>query len=117
MVNFSRLFKPIQNLKSTLVQRSREIQNRLGLASVTVRIEGENRGWSSLNRPGGPADRPWGELQQDLYDVLEAWRKNFLIRQMVRLTTAYVVGDGVRITSEIPAVDGFIQAFWNHPEN
>jgi hypothetical protein len=56
-------------------------------------------------------------LQQDLYDVLEAWRKNFLIRQMVRLTTAYVVGDGVRITSEMPVVDGFIQAFWNHPEN
>src|SRR5262245_3978537 len=99
---------PIQNLKS-------KIQNRF--SSVAVRIDDSNKGWTAISRPGGPADRPWGEVQQDLYDVLAAWRENFLIRQIVRLTTAYVVGDGIRITSEVPAVDSFIQGFWNHPEN
>lgn len=89
---------------------------QLLLAALSIRIDDHNRGWTTLSTPG-PTDRPLGELQQDLYDTLEAWRKNFLIRQVVRLTTAYVVGDGIRLTSKVPAVDSFIQAFWNHPEN
>ena len=49
--------------------------------------------------------------------MLEAWGKNFLIRQVVRLTTAYVVGDGIRIFSKNSDVEEFIRAFCNHPEN
>jgi hypothetical protein len=66
---------------------------------------------------GGPADRNWNQLAQDMDDALEAWRKNFLIRQIVRLTTAYVVGDGITITAKQPTVARFIADFWSHPKN
>jgi hypothetical protein len=87
------------------------------LASLRIVISDKHQaGWTSL-RPGGPSDRAWGLLQRDLVDVLEAWRTNFLVRQIVRLTTAYVVGDGIKVTSEIPEVETFIKAFWGHEEN
>lgn len=66
---------------------------------------------------GGPADRTWSELAQDMDDTLEAWRKNFLIRQITRLTTAYVVGDGITVKSKHPFVSTFAAEFWSHPQN
>ena len=105
----------------TLRQRLAKLfdRGRVMLAAIRVRITGDNKGWTQMTRSAqaGPTDRNWWETQQDLSDALEAWRNNFLIRQVVRLTTAYVVGDGIRVTSKIPAVDAFIQEFWDHPEN
>lgn len=75
-------------------------------------------GWESLTRAGGgPADRPWAELQQEFSDVLEAWRLNGWVRQVVRLITAYTVGDGLKLSSSVPEVNDFLQQFWQHPEN
>lgn len=71
----------------------------------------------SLIAGGGPTDRPWYDLAQDMTDALDAWRKNFLIRQIVRLTTAYVVGDGIKIISEQSPFQHFIDDFWNHRQN
>ena len=62
----------------------------------------------SLIAGGGPADRSWYELAQYMTDALEAWRKNFLICQIVRLTAAYVVGDGISIVSNQLAFQWFI---------
>lgn len=74
--------------------------------------------WTSFQMSGaGPADRTLSDLQADLTDALEAWRRNFLIRQIVRLTTAYVVGDGVTVTSSVPQVNDFLKQFWTHPAN
>jgi len=67
--------------------------------------------------PGAPADRPWCDLARDMDDALEAWRKNFLIRQIVRLTTAYVVGDGITLNARHPYATGWLRAFWNHRQN
>jgi hypothetical protein len=85
----------------------------LGKAALglEVRITDDNKGWESVSAGGGPADRPWYDVQQDLTDVLEAWRKNFLIRQVVRLTTAYVVGDGITLSSSHSWVSGFVAEF------
>lgn len=66
---------------------------------------------------GGPADRNWQELAHDMDDALEAWRKNFLIRQIVRLTTAYVVGDGITVKAKHPYVARFAGDFWTHRNN
>jgi hypothetical protein len=84
----------------------------LGL-DTTITDEGS---WS-LIAGGGPADRPWYDLAQDMTDALEAWRKNFLIRQVVRLTTAYVIGDGIKITSEQQPFQTFVTDFWHHRQN
>ena len=85
------------------------------LAAVTVRVD-DSPGWEPL-AGGGPHDRTWGEVYQDLEDALEAWRKNFMVRRIVGLARAYVVGDGIHVTSKQREVDSFIRVFWRHPKN
>lgn len=78
----------------------------------------DDKSWDFLLKAGdGPADRQWREKLEDLGDALEAWRKNFLVRQIVRLTTAYVVGDGISLSSKNSTVELFLREFWDHEEN
>jgi len=78
----------------------------------------DDSGWETISRAGtGPQDRDWHEKFQDLEDALEAWRKNFLIRQVVRLTTAYVVGDGFEVRATHFWIMSFVRRFWNHEKN
>jgi hypothetical protein len=65
----------------------------------------------------GPQDRPWADVLMDLVDALDAWRQNFLIRQIVRLTTAYVVGDGVKVSATHPWCKDFVSDFWTDKQN
>jgi hypothetical protein len=75
-------------------------------------------GWGAYPwQTAGVADRPWHEIAQDLDDALEAWRKNFLVRQIVRLTTAYVVGDGITVKADHRLAAAFTQEFWFHRQN
>jgi hypothetical protein len=83
-------------------------------AAVSVRVD-DSAGWDTLQP--GPADRPWSERADDLDDALEAWRKNFLVRRIVTLTRSYVVGNGITVSSKLPEVDTFVQAFWSHRQN
>lgn len=57
-------------------------------------------------------DKSWGEQVQDLADVREAWRKNPLARRIVGRITAYVVGNGVTVTSAYRPLKKFIAAWW-----
>jgi len=85
-------------------------------AAVSIRID-DSRGWDQIAGGTGPADQPWSEYATNLQDAHEAWRKNFLVRRIVNLTTSYVVGNGITVTSKDPDVDKFIRAFWRHPKN
>lgn len=78
----------------------------------------DDRWWQQVG--GGRAttvDRDWWELQENLSDALEAWRTNPLARQIVNLTTSYVVGDGITVSSAKPAVDAWLRRFWHHRLN
>lgn len=90
------------------------IDARVQAAAVTIRID-DSPGWDDLTP--GPADRPWSERLDDLDDALEAWRKNFMVRRLVTLTRSYVVGNGITVSSKVPAVEQFLRAFWDHPQN
>lgn len=101
-----------------LWQRTKNVITRLaslvtGFAPNTRVTDDDN--WNLLQSGNGPNDRQWREVQDDLKDALEAWRKNFMIRQIIRLQTAFVLGDdGIRITSKRRDVAKFIDQFWNH---
>jgi hypothetical protein len=102
-----------------MLQRIREaiagwLVDRLG--SVSVRVD-DSPGWTDLTAGDGPNDRPWYELQEDLTDSLEAWRRNAWVRQVVRLLTAYVVGDGIQVDSERVSVSRWVGKFWDHRQN
>ncbi len=74
--------------------------------------------WRLLyDRAGGPSDLPWGERQEVLSDALEAWRVNALARRIVGLTTDYVVGAGIGVTSSVPWIEEWVRRFWTHPKN
>ena len=85
-------------------------------AAVSIRID-DSRGWDQIAGGAGQADRPWSEYATTLEDAHEAWRKNFLVRRITNLTTSYVVGNGITVTSSDPDVNKFIHAFWEHPKN
>ncbi len=107
---------PVASLKERIVDGffGDVIDARVQAAAVTIRID-DSPGWDSLTP--GPADRPWAGRLDDLDDALEAWRKNFMVRRLVTLTRSYVVGSGITVSSEVPAVEDFLRVFWDHPQN
>jgi hypothetical protein len=77
----------------------------------------DDRWWRQVDGAAGPQDRKWWELRQDLEDVLTAWRTNPLAFRIVSLTTDYVVGSGLRMSSPIAYVNRFVRGFWQHRLN
>lgn len=97
-----------------IAQGAAAVVSRLG---VTVKIDDTAGGWVRAAGGNGPADMQWSDKQTILEDSLRSWKENFFIRQIVRLTTAYVVGDGIEISSTNTEVNEFLKLFWSHPEN
>ena len=77
----------------------------------------DDRWWQQVTGHAGPQDRPWYELAQAERDAVEAWRTNPIAHNIIRMTTAYVVGRGLRPSSDVPAVAAWLDAFWHHPQN
>ena len=84
------------------------------LTPVTVRID-DSPGWGSLtNRPH---DYDPARVQEIYNDALEAWRKNPIAWRTIAITTDFIVGDRLAISSPNKLLDRFIKSFWNHPKN
>jgi hypothetical protein len=95
------------------------IDRLAGVAAVEVGRPGDGLdGWGGgMGGAGGRLDPSWAELQGQLTDALEAWRKNPLARRLVGLTTAYVVGDGIRLSSQHRPLAKFLADFTGDPQN
>ncbi len=67
----------------------------------------------------GRAEPLRGEWQREenLRASLEAWQGNPLARRIVELTTQYVVGGGIRLSSADPGLHRFLREWWQHPLN
>ncbi len=85
------------------------------LASVTVRVD-DSPGWTNV-RPYSRHDYTASEMQQLYTDALTAWRKNPLAWNIVRLTSNYIIGTKITISSPNKDLQRFIESFWHHPEN
>jgi hypothetical protein len=77
----------------------------------------DDRWWRQVDGAAGPQDKKWWEPRDDFEDALKAWRTNPLAFRIVSLTTDYVVGSGVQISSPVAYVDRFISEFWQHRQN
>lgn len=87
-------------------------------ARVQEAVKVVDDAWWREVTAGRPTDeRPWHQRQGDLDAALTAWREHPLARRIVGLTTDYVLGDGITVSSEIAAVDGWVRRFWDHPQN
>lgn len=67
--------------------------------------------------PGTALDRPWGDVQAEHLDTLDAWRKNPLAKRIIGLITAYVVGDGIKLSSTYGPLNRFLNDWLTHPQN
>ncbi|MCW7072204.1 MAG: phage portal protein [Methanophagales archaeon] len=84
------------------------------LAAVTAVVD-DSGNWQAFG--GRPHDRAAGENQKIYADTLEAWRKNPLAWNAVRITTDYILGDKLSISSSDENMQRFIDLFWEHPKN
>ena len=88
--------------------------NKETLTSVTARVDDEGP-WSSLS--GRPHEYDLAQVQEQYTDALEAWRKNPIAWRITAITTDYILGDRLHLTSPFRRMQRFITAFWNHPKN
>jgi len=80
-------------------------------------LGGHSDAWGLISEPLGPNDITWATRKKNLTDAFDAWRSNPLARRIVTLTTDYVVGQGITVTSKRPTVRIFAGQFWNHRQN
>jgi hypothetical protein len=88
--------------------------NRQSLNAVTVRVD-DSPGWGTLTQL--PHDYTYSETQDIYADALEAFRKNPIAWRIINITTDYVVGDNIKVSSPNRILNKFIYKFWNHPQN
>lgn len=83
-------------------------------AAVSVRVD-DSDGWGSLTYRGQDYDP--AKIQENYSNALIAWRKNPIAWRIIAITTDYVLGDGITITSPRRALRTFITDFWSDPMN
>ena len=93
-------------------QINKAVHRQLAVAETENNFLIGTRSLSESNR-----DRYSHDRGQVLEQALEAWRTNPLARRIVDLTSQYVIGSGLAITSRDRAVAAFINEFWNHRLN
>jgi hypothetical protein len=84
------------------------------LASVVAQVN-DAPGWLSMT--GRPHDYDPSQILEMYTDALTAWRKNPIAWRIIAITTDYVVGDKLRISSSNRSLQKFITEFWHHPKN
>lgn len=84
------------------------------LGTVTAQVD-DSAGWTSLS--GRPHDLTASEVQEQYEDSLKAWRKNPIAFRIISITSDYVVGDEIIVSSPNRALSKFGTTFWNHPKN
>ena len=85
------------------------------LATIGAEVKDDQPGWTSLRAQ--PNDRDLGQVHQLYRDALEATRKNPMAKAIIDITTDFVLGDGISISSNHKRMQRFIENFWNHPLN
>jgi hypothetical protein len=106
-----------QRVHRRLGQRLAYFLNALAarLGSITVQVDETNKGWTAFG--ARPNDQDYATAAQLYRDALEATRKNPLAKAILDITTDFVVGDGIAISSNHGRLQRFTNRFWNHPQN
>ena len=100
-----------------LIRLLNRVIGRFGFAAVTAPRVDDSPGWESLAVSDRPHERGAQEIAQLYQNALTAWRLNPIAWRVIAITTGYVLGDGISLSSPEPALDEFIKLFWNHRKN
>lgn len=104
------------HLVNQLIERvfGAEINRRVNLA---VRALDDARDVLVSGARAPERDRHGYDRDEAFSEALTAWRTNPLARRIVALTTQYVVGAGLTVSSPHPGTHAFLQAWWHHRLN
>jgi hypothetical protein len=104
---------------SRMVERvfGSEISKRVTAASLSAIKARDDVRDRSLTANTYPRDRHDYDRDEVLRDALEAWRVNPLARRIVELTSQYVVGGGIAVSSKHARTHKFLQEWWKHRLN
>ncbi len=84
------------------------------MAAVTAKVD-DSSGWGNLS--GRPHEYDQARVQENYSDALTAWRKNPFAWRIIAITTDYVVGEQITVSSPRRDLQRFIERFWNHTQN
>jgi len=87
----------------------------LAEALAVSAVVDDGDGWRSIG--GRPHDLDTADADKLYHDALTAWRKNPIARRSITITTDYVVGSGIFLSSPDEHLQKFIDVFWHHPKN
>lgn len=62
-------------------------------------------------------DQDPATVLENYTDALTAWRKNPIAWRIIAITSDYVLGDSLRVSSTNRTIRKFITSFWHHPKN
>jgi hypothetical protein len=111
-----RVWAPVRGVVGRLVggEVERRVAARVALA---VRALDDARDVLVTGQRGQDRDRYGADRDEVLRDALDAWRTNPLARRIVALTTQYIVGAGVTLSSPHAPTQAFLSAWWQHRLN
>ncbi|MBN1537543.1 MAG: hypothetical protein JW908_12470 [Anaerolineales bacterium] len=89
-------------------------RKREQMTAVTAQVD-DSSGWGSLS--GRPHEYDQVRVQENYTDALTAWRKNPFAWRIIAITTDYVVGERITVSSPRRDLQRFIDRFWHHPQN
>lgn len=84
------------------------------LSAISSQVD-DSAGWTSYT--ARPHDYDSSTVLEHYNDALEAWRKNPIAWRIIAITSDYLVGDGIQVTSPNRNLNRFINQFWFHPKN
>jgi len=88
-----------------------QVRQRLAVA------ENDNTFYGNNNMSAWTRDRYDYDRQTIFAECLRAWRVNPIARWLVRITNAFVIGEGLSIEADHKATNKFLQEWWNHDLN
>jgi len=95
---------------------SREHQRKEQLVPVSAPSVVETPGvWVSTTTR--PFDLSSWTQERQIKEALELYKKNPLAHRIIELTVSFVIGHGIRIDAEEPAVKEALLEHWHHPSN
>lgn len=107
----------LDRLFSRQIQQAvaRQVSERVSEAVKVL----DDQYWDPIG--GGYATRTldlvWSERRAMIEECLELWRTNPLAYRIVSLMTDYVVGSGITVRSEHPAIQAYIRGIWGLEQN
>jgi hypothetical protein len=84
-------------------------------AAALRAVVDDSSGWFSS--PDGRPEFDAAAMQSKYASSLQAWRSNPIAWRIIAITTDFVLGERIHLSSPLPSLQRFLNAFWHHPQN